>query len=128
MIYIGGASQVASLIESNECDGFLAAPEKVIAILDGDQLKEKHAQNARIHMIPLKSVEKALWAARQEDPDFPFVTQRDNFTSEKDFENYLKDKKIATQEQIFDYLIARHEAGFQPIAQVLNDLLPPPHC
>ncbi|APO93564.1 ATP-dependent nuclease [Xanthomonas vesicatoria] len=128
VIYIGGASQVAGLIESNESDGFLAAPEKVIAILDGDQLKEKHAQNARIHMIPLKSVEKALWAARQEDPDFPFVTPRDNFTSEKDFENYLKDKKIATQEQIFDYLIARHEAGFQPIAQVLNDLLPPPHC
>ncbi|WP_295945666.1 AAA family ATPase [uncultured Xanthomonas sp.] len=127
VIYIGGASQVAALIESNELDQFLAAPEKVIAILDGDQHKEKYAQNASIHMIPLKSVEKALWAARQEDPDFPFVTPRDNFTSDKDFENYLKDKKIATQEQIFDYLIKRHEVGFQPIAQALNNLLPPPH-
>lgn len=127
VIYIGGASQVAGLIESNETDRFLAAPERVIAILDGDQCKEKYAQNARIHMIPLKSVEKALWAARQEDPAFPFVTQRENFTGDKDFEYYLKDQKIATQEEIFDYLIARHEAGFQSIAQVLTDLLPPPH-
>ena len=127
VIYIGGASQVAGLIESNEGDRFLAAPEKVIAILDGDQCKEKYAQNASIHMIPLTSVEKALWAARQEDPEFPFVTQRENFTSDKDFENYLKDKKIATQEQIFDYLIARYESGFQSIAQVLTNLLPPPH-
>lgn len=127
VIYIGGASQVAGLIESNETDRFLAAPERVIAILDGDQCKEKYAQNARVHMIPLKSVEKALWAARQEDPAFPFVTQRENFTGDKDFEYYLKDQKIATQEEIFDYLIARHEAGFQSIAQVLTDLLPPPH-
>ncbi len=127
VIYIGGASQVAGLIENNEEDRFLAAPEKVIAILDGDQCKEKYAQNASIHMIPLKSVEKALWAARQEDPEFPFATTRENFTSEKDFENYLKDKKIATQEQIFDYLIGKHEAGFQKIGQVLTGLLPPPH-
>lgn len=127
VIYIGGASQVAGFIESNDTDRFLAAPERVIAILDGDQCKEKYAQNDRIHMIPLKSVEKALWAARQEDAAFPFVTERDNFTGDKDFENYLKDKKIATQEQIFDYLIARQEADFQSIARVLTDLLPPPH-
>lgn len=127
VIYIGGASQVAGFIESNDTDRFLAAPERVIAILDGDQCKEKYAQNDRIHMIPLKSVEKALWAARQEDAAFPFVTERDNFTGDKDFENYLKDKKIATQEQIFDYLIARQEEDFQSIARVLTDLLPPPH-
>jgi len=127
VIYIGGASQVAGFIESNDTDRFLAAPERVIAILDGDQCKEKYAQNDRIHMIPLKSVEKALWAARQEDAAFPFVTERDNFTGDKDFENYLKDKKIATQEQIFDYLIARQETDFQSIALVLTDLLPPPH-
>lgn len=127
VIYVGGASQVASLIESNESDQFLAAPEKVIAILDGDQSKEKYAQHPSIHMLPLSSVEKALWAARQQDPEFPFTTTRDNFTSEKDFENYLKDKKIATQEQIFDYLISRHEVGFQKIAEVLTGLLPPPH-
>lgn len=127
VIYIGGASQVAGFIESNDTDRFLAAPERVIAILDGDQCKEKYAQNDRIHMIPLKSVEKALWAARQEDAAFPFVTERDNFTGDKDFENYLKDKKIATQEQIFDYLIARQEVDFQSIARVLTDLLPPPH-
>lgn len=127
VIYIGGASQVAGLIESNESDRFLAAPENVIAILDGDQRKEKYAQHANIHMIPLESVEKALWAARQEDPDFPFVTPRNNFTGDKDFENYLKEMEIATQEQIFDYLISRHEVGFQKIAEILTGLLPPPH-
>lgn len=126
VIHIGGASQVAGFIENNELEQFLAAPEKVIAILDGDQSKEKYAQHASIHVIPLKSVEKALWEARR-DPDFPFVTSRENFTSEKDFENYLKDKKIATQEEIFDYLICKYDEGFKQISKVLNDLLPPPH-
>ncbi|MEA0695650.1 hypothetical protein VDQ15_15795 [Xanthomonas campestris pv. campestris] len=75
----------------------------------------------------LKSVEKALWAARSEDPEFPFTTPRDNFTSDRDFERYLIDKGIATQEEIFDYLIRRQEIGFQKIEQILIDLLPPPH-
>ncbi|MBN6100582.1 AAA family ATPase [Xanthomonas sp. CFBP 8703] len=127
VIYIGGASQVAGLIESNESDRFLAAPEKVIAILDGDQYKEKYAQHASIHTLPLESVEKALWAARQDDPAFPFITPRNNFTSDKDFENHLKEKKIATQEEIFDYLIKRYEVDFQKIAKILDGLLPPPH-
>lgn len=127
VIYIGGASQVAGLIESNESDRLLADPEKVIAILDGDQRKEKYAQHASIHMIPLESVEKALWAAREEDENFPFVTSRTNFNSDKDFESHLKEKKIATQEQIFDYLINRYEVGFQKIAEILAGFLPPPH-
>ena len=127
VIHIGGASQVAAFIESNELDKFLSTPEKLVAFLDGDQYKERYAQHASIHTIPLKSVEKALWAARSEDPEFPFTTPRDNFTSDRDFERYLIDKGIATQEEIFDYLIRRQEIGFQKIEQILIDLLPPPH-
>lgn len=127
VIPIGGASQVAGFIESNEMDRFIAAPERVIAILDGDQYKAKHATHASIHTIPLESVEKALRAAKSEDPNFPFVTERDNFTSDRDFEQYLMDKKIATQEDIFNYLIDRHEAGFRVIVKVLKEFLPPSH-
>ncbi|WP_045760382.1 AAA family ATPase [Xanthomonas albilineans] len=127
VIYIGGASQVAGFVESNESDQFLAAPENVIGLLDGDQYKERYAQHASIHTLPLKSVEKALWAARSEDLNFPFSTPRENFTSDKDFERYLIDTKVAKQEEIFDYLIERHEIGFRKIEKILIKLLPPPH-
>ncbi|MNN56705.1 hypothetical protein D3C81_1716520 [compost metagenome] len=78
-------------------------------------------------MIPLESVEDAILAASDEDADFPFRAERRDFTKGKDFNHYLK-QQGATQEQIFDYLIARHEAAFQDISKFLRDFLPSPHC
>lgn len=127
VIFIGGGSQVAGLIEGNETEEFLAPPEKVIAILDADQRNEKYVRHASVHMIPLDSVEKALLTASREDPEFPFQSRKNDFTEGKDLNNYLKQQNIATQEQIFDYLIIRHEAKFQEIAEVLRGFLPPPH-
>ena len=105
----------------------MASQEKVVGILDADQRNEKFSDHPGIRMIPLESVEDAILTASVEDANFPFRAERRDFTKGKDFNHYLK-QQGATQEQIFDYLIARHEVAFQDISEFLRDFLPPPHC
>lgn len=126
IIFIGGASQIAGLIDGKEADQLLASQEKVVGILDADQRNEKFSDHPRIRMIPLESVEEAILAASREDAMFPFRAARKDFSKGKDFNHYLK-QQGATQAQIFDYLIARHESAFQDIAEFLRGFLPPPH-
>lgn len=126
IIFIGGASQVAGLIDGKEADQLLASQEKVVGILDADQRNEKFSDHPSIRMIPLESVEEAILAASREDATFPFRAARKDFSKGKDFNHYLK-QQGATQAQIFEYLIARHESAFQDIADFLRGFLPPPH-
>jgi ABC-type dipeptide/oligopeptide/nickel transport system ATPase subunit len=127
-IFIGGATQVAALMKGNETEHFLAPPDKVIAILDADQRNVDYVSHPRIHTIPLESVEEAILIASREDPEFPFRAPRADFTKGKDFNHYLKQKGIATQEQIFDYLIDKNEVAFNGIAGILGEFLPAPHA
>lgn len=127
IIFIGGGSQVTKLMRHNEHEQFLSSPDKVIAILDGDQKNEIFSSYPRVYMIPIESVEKAIYKESQTDSEFPFPTDRDNFTSAKDFHYYLQQKEIATQKQIFEYLICRNEETLQTLGGVLYDFLAPPH-
>lgn len=124
VIYIGGGTQVVSLMRHNEQEQFLSSPEKVIAILDGDQKNEKVTLHPGVHTIPIESVEKAIYADRQ-NADFPFRTEKSNFTGPKDFHRYLQQKKIATQKEIFEYLINKNDKALQDIAGVLRNFLVP---
>jgi ABC-type dipeptide/oligopeptide/nickel transport system ATPase subunit len=123
IIPLGGGSQVVNLMRQNELEQFLASPDKVISILDGDQKNEKYCQGQRVHMIPIESVEKSLFAYRQADPEFPFLCERTDFTGCKDFHNYLQQKKIATQEEIFQYLIEKNDVVLRDLVIVLQDFL-----
>lgn len=123
IIYIGGATQVVSLMKHNDQEHFLSSSEKVIAILDGDQKNVKYVDYPGVHMIPLESIEKAIFADSQADSDFPFAADKNNFTSEKDFHNYLQQKGIATQKQIFEYLMTRNDAALQELGDVLRQFL-----
>jgi ABC-type Mn2+/Zn2+ transport system ATPase subunit len=127
IIFIGGGSQIAELISKNRTEEFLAPKDKVIAILDADQKNEKFAGDPGIHTIPLDSVEKALLRASQQDAHFPFKTHKSDYTNGKSLNNDIKDQKIATQAQIFDYLIERHKDEFQGIVGTISAFLPQPH-
>lgn len=126
VLFIGGGTQVVNLMKHNEYEQFLSSPDKVIAILDGDQKNEKFTKHPGVYVIPVESVEKAIYADSQVNTDFPFEVDRKNFTGAKDFHNYLQQKQIATQEQIFEYLIRKNEQTLQHIADVLRNFLTSP--
>lgn len=123
IIFIGGGTQVSALMKHNEREQFLSAPDRVIAILDGDQRNVRFVTGRPdVHMIPIESVEKAIYADKQMD-NFPFTIERKNFTGPKDFHNYLQQAGIATQKQIFDYLITKNDAALQELAGILKAFL-----
>ncbi|MGV6966541.1 AAA family ATPase [Pseudomonas aeruginosa] len=126
IIPIGGGAQVTRLMEHNKNEQFLSSPEEVISILDGDQKNENFFNYPGVHTVPIESVEKAIYKYSQTDNEFPFATSRKNFTSAKDFHNYLQQKKLATQKQIFEYLINKDEEAFRTIGDVLRKFLSPP--
>ena len=123
IIFIGGGSQVVALMKHNHDEHFLSSPEKVISILDGDQSNEKYSKHPGVHMIPMQSIEKSLFDARSQDTHFPFKTERQNFTSAKDFHNHIKEKEIASQKEIFQYLTERYDASLEEIVRVLSRFL-----
>lgn len=69
IIEVGGVGQVMSLLERNRILGFLAPADAVIAILDGDQAGEGHANGVDAYCMPLWSLESAFEAA-YEKPTF----------------------------------------------------------
>lgn len=125
VIFIGGATQVVGLMARNEQEQFLSAPEKVIAILDGDQRTKGIARLPSVYTIPIESVEKAIYEYSQTKSNFPFTTERIDFTGDKDFYNHLLQKEIATRKEIFEYLIDENHEALQQIAGVLRDFLGP---
>jgi ABC-type Mn2+/Zn2+ transport system ATPase subunit len=127
IIFIGGGSQIAELISRNRTEEFLAPSDKVIAILDADQKNEKFAGDPGIYTIPLDSVEKALLSASREDADFPFRTHKSDYTNGRSLNYDIRDQRIATQEDIFDYLLERHRDDFQDIVGTICAFLPQPH-
>jgi ABC-type multidrug transport system ATPase subunit len=60
IIYIGGGSNTTDLLLRNSQEEIFSEPENVIAILDGDQRKLKHAKRKNVYCIPMESVEKEL--------------------------------------------------------------------
>ncbi|WP_369926578.1 AAA family ATPase [Xanthomonas sp. NCPPB 2632] len=123
IVFVGGAPRVVDLMKHNAKENFLAPTEHVIAILDGDQKDQKFAKSAGIYVTPIESVEKAVYADSQSKQEFPFKTDRKNFTSEKDFYNFLQQKKIATASEIDRYLIDANNAALQPLVEILRAFL-----
>lgn len=69
IIPVGGAGQVIGLMERNRTHEFLAPADKVIAILDGDQVGTGNAKKPDTHCMPLWSLESAFETV-YDQPDF----------------------------------------------------------
>lgn len=126
IIYIGGGTQVADLLSRNEVDGFLAGPEAVIAILDGDERGKPYAAAAGVHLTPIENVEHALYELRSNDPNFPFQYSRTEFSGVKDFFRYLQQGGFATATDIYAYVVANNEEALRPLVGVLSGFLARP--
>jgi ABC-type Mn2+/Zn2+ transport system ATPase subunit len=124
-IYIGGGFQVADLLRRNQVDGFLSRPENVIAILDGDQRNEPHATEASVHLIPIESVEKELYARAQDPQNFSFRLPHSNFRNGKEIRQHLRNAQVATDSELYTYIVQENLAAFQPIIELLKRFLNP---
>jgi len=125
ILYIGGSSNVADLVERNKQQNFFSTDENIMVIYDGDQSKEKHAINIEnAECIPFQSVEKELYNSYKITPtDFPDIPnlqkQIDAIKSESDkgkkvFKALIKAYRSDWSENdIFEYLIKKKPEEIQ---------------
>ncbi len=123
IIYVGGGSQVTSLMKRNAAENFLSEERNVIAILDGDQVGLRHCRNNnRVLYMPFQYVEWAVKNQYDSDPSIPRV-ERD-YTDKKTYESLLKTKSM-TKESLFEIANRGYEESssnlFMEIEKFLND-------
>ncbi|PKG38453.1 AAA family ATPase [Psychromonas sp. Urea-02u-13] len=116
VIYVGGGTQVVSLMERNSDNNFLATESNVICVLDGDQRNERYCRhNDKVLFIPFESIEKDLYQLYCEgDTRIPKVEIEERCVAKdkKLFEllTYVKRTSQFTTEilmpesEVFDYL------------------------
>jgi predicted ATPase len=125
VIHIGGAVQVASLLDRNSREHFFGPEKDVICVLDGDQAKQPHAGGRNILCIPLDSVEKALYAAFMAGaiPAAYYLNRRKFHPNGKELFNELLRIGVFTRRQVFEFLCSRHEKGLSSFAMQLSEFL-----
>ena len=125
IIFVGGASQVVSLLERNRTEQFFSEPENVIAVLDGDKSKGKHAQTNAVYFVPFDNVEAILHEYYMED-EFPHkLPEGTGFNGPKDLFHSLRQRRVMSIEQICEYICNRSEQALEPLVAVLRGFLTP---
>ena len=123
IIHIGGGSQVVDLLVRNRGGEFLADAESVIAILDGDQSREPHASEDRVHCLPFESVEKALltyYCNGKLPCEFP---RKRLFENPKDLFNSLHSERVMAKGRIYEYIYQKNKRALKPLLLVLKEFL-----
>lgn len=123
IIYVGGGSQVVDLLIRNRTECFLSDKDSVIAILDGDQSSEKYASEQDVYVVPIQSVEKAIYGYYQ-NADFPYrLPNGKKFNGEKDLFNSLLRDNVVSRQEIYLYLCNRGEGELAALVAVLDQFL-----
>jgi ABC-type dipeptide/oligopeptide/nickel transport system ATPase subunit len=129
VIYVGGSGNVTNMLDQNEREQFLAPPEHVIAVLDGDQRDYRRARRERTYCIPIESVEKALFC-EYSNPDFPHrladesVMMNYNPTDRpKRLFKELEKQRLMSRSRIYEFLCNKYDADMQIFSQTLANFL-----
>jgi len=141
IIYIGGGSNTADLMNRNKIEQFFSSHENVITVLDGDQEKLRYCRNNKnIFNIPFESVEKQLKEHYdKEDKDglkdigaFETVQEKDkakrlyeSFTKEKFKKESRRKESIMSPQEIFDFINERKKDKVEEFKNKLIDFLNP---
>lgn len=123
IIYVGGGSQVTDLLRRNRAEAFLSESANVIAVLDGDQSKYRHAKQDGVHSLPIESVEKALVDYYRES-DFPHrLPAGIEFRDGKDLFRLLQRHRVMSESEIYTYICERNEQSLAPLINTLRAFL-----
>jgi hypothetical protein len=107
IIFVGGCQGVVSLMERNKHQKFLADPENVISVLDGDVRNEilgNRKAVSNIFFIPFESIEKEIFKKYKERgryklPKVGFKNSGAKYIYEKLLEKLSFDKVIGIVEK-----------------------------
>ncbi len=129
IICVGGGGNVKNMLTQNAQEQFLAQPDHVIAVLDGDQQKYRSTRHERACYIPLESVEKALFPEYGK-PDFPHRLADDGVVTgcaandrPKKLFKELERQGLMSRARVYEFLCNRHDLAVRKFSQTLVELL-----
>ncbi|WP_166369692.1 AAA family ATPase [Psychromonas sp. SA13A] len=107
ILYIGGSSNVADLVERNKQQNFFSTDENIMVIYDGDQSEAKFTINIEnAECIPFESIEKELYDSYKTTPtDFPHIPKLQNQINQIN-------KESKKGKRVFDALITAYDSGW----------------
>lgn len=129
VIYVGGSGNVTDMLDQNAQEQFLAQPEHVIAVLDGDQRDYRRARHERTYCIPMESVEKALFP-EYGNTDFPHRLADDSVVMScnpkdrpKKLFKELERQRLMSRARVYEFLCDRNDSAVHEFSRILVDLL-----
>ena len=123
IIYVGGGGQVRDLLKRNREEHFFGEPDRVIAVLDGDQSGTGHPDEEDVYFLPFASVEEALHEYYFKD-DFPYKLSNDRqFSGPKDLFRALQQNHLMSKDEIFRYVCDMNDSDLEELHVVLRKFL-----
>jgi hypothetical protein len=124
IIFVGGCQGVVSLMERNKHQKFLADPENVISVLDGDVRNEilgNRKAVSNIFFIPFESIEKEIFKKYKERgryklPKVGFKNSGAKYIYEKLLEKLSFDKVIGIVEK-------GHKESIEELKRMLTNFM-----
>lgn len=129
VIYVGGSGNVTDMLDQNTQEQFLAPPQHVIAVLDGDQRSFRKARHQRTYCIPLESVEKSLFL-EYEKADFPYRLADDSVLMNsspkerpKKLFKELEKQRLMSRARVYEFLCNKNDEAVREFSKTLVNLL-----
>lgn len=127
IIFVGGASQVVSLMGRNAVEGFLSEERNVIAVLDGDMSeKESFRERANTFFLPFSNVENEALDRYESGgmvlPE-PVVVAGKNKNRGKNFYKQLLKRKLMTEAEVFEVVTNHHQEQIEGLLRNLSNFL-----
>ncbi|WP_373377343.1 AAA family ATPase [Cupriavidus nantongensis] len=127
IIHIGGGSNTVNLMIRNERERFFPEAEKVISVLDGDQINERYAKNIKeILFIPFPSVEKEIYVEYNHGKLSKLPESWKGDVSKPDGKGLfhaLKQAKLYSQSQLFEHVTQKYETEMKDFIGNLDKFL-----
>ncbi len=127
IIYIGGSTNVVSLMKRNSKEEFFSCTEHVISILDADQKNKAYCKdNNNVFYSPFDDIEKQVFKYYKND-EFEFTVEFPKGINEnkkpKSLYKSIKKHRYMSDNEIFEFINDRNKEGVDTFKKRLIEFL-----
>ncbi|MBC8737572.1 ATP-binding protein [Paraburkholderia sp. UCT31] len=123
IIHVGAAANTVDLMKRNAHEHYFSETDKVLSILDGDQVNEKYVKNVKeVLFLPFASVEKEVFIEYAAGNLKPLPTNWKSNVSKADGKGLflaLHKAKLYSTVQLFEHLCLKYTVE---IEKLINDI------
>jgi len=129
VIHVGAASNTVDLMKRNAKEHFFSETDKVLSVLDGDQINQKYLKNVKeVLFLPFASIEKEVFVEYSAGKLKKLPKGWKGDVSKQDGKGLfaaLKKAKLYSVAQIFEHLCLKYTAETEKLIEDIDIFLNP---